>query len=89
MAIYKVKLKDQAFMDIESDGLFAVDAFKYLGIKDAGKISAEQASAIAQKEFEEYKKERDKDYISDFDMAVKKYLQEGMGQDKEKDPGEK
>ncbi len=49
-------------------------------LKDAGKISAEQAASKAQKEFEKYKKERDKNYISDFDMAVKKYLKK----DKEK-----
>ncbi|MCX5632800.1 MAG: virulence RhuM family protein [Phycisphaerae bacterium] len=46
-------------------------------LKDAGKISAEQAASKAQKEFEKYRKERDKNYISDFDMAVKKYLQKG------------
>jgi hypothetical protein len=46
-------------------------------LKDAGKVSAEQAAAKAQKEFEKYRKEREKNYISDFDMAVKKYLQKG------------
>ncbi|MFA6176972.1 MAG: virulence RhuM family protein [Phycisphaerae bacterium] len=44
-------------------------------LKNAGKVSAEQAASKAQQEFEKYKKERDKNYISDFDMAVKKYLQ--------------
>jgi len=46
-------------------------------VKDAGKVSAEQAAAKAQQEFEKYRKERDNNYISDFDMAVKKYLQKG------------
>jgi len=46
-------------------------------LKDAGKVSAEQAALKAQQEFEKYRKERDKNYISDFDMAVKKYLQKG------------
>ena len=46
-------------------------------LKDAGKISAEQAAIKAQQEFEKYRKERDKNYISDFDRAVKKYLQKG------------
>ena len=46
-------------------------------LKDAGKVSAEQAASKAQQEFEKYRKERDKNYISDFDMAVKKYLQKG------------
>jgi len=50
-------------------------------LKDAGKISAEQAASKAQKEFEKYRKERDKNYISDFDMAVKKYLQKDKGKD--------
>ncbi|MBN1973637.1 MAG: virulence RhuM family protein [Sedimentisphaerales bacterium] len=53
-------------------------------LKDAGKVSAEQAAVKARKEFENYKKERDKNYISDFDMAVKKYLHEGKGRNKEK-----
>jgi hypothetical protein len=43
-------------------------------LKNAGKVSAEQAAAKAQQEFEKYQKERDRNYISDFDMAVKKYL---------------
>lgn len=43
-------------------------------LKDAGKVSAEEATVKAQEEFEKYRKERDKNYISDFDMAVKKYL---------------
>jgi hypothetical protein len=43
-------------------------------LQGSGKISAEQAASKAQQEFEKYKKERDKNYISDFDMAVKKYL---------------
>lgn len=46
-------------------------------LKDAGKISAEQAASKARQEFEKYRKDRDKNYISDFDMAVKKYLREG------------
>ncbi|OHB59448.1 MAG: cell filamentation protein Fic [Planctomycetes bacterium RBG_13_44_8b] len=44
-------------------------------LTDAGRVSAEQAASKAQQEFEKYRKERDKNYISDFDMAVKKYLQ--------------
>jgi hypothetical protein len=49
-------------------------------LKNAGKVSAEQAASKALQEFEKYRQERDKNYISDFDMAVKKYLQK----DKEK-----
>ena len=46
-------------------------------LKDAGKVSAEQAASKALQEFGKYRKERDENYISDFDMAVKKYLQKG------------
>ncbi|MBE7549353.1 MAG: virulence RhuM family protein [Planctomycetia bacterium] len=37
----------------------------------AGKVSAEQAIEKAESEFKKYKKDRDKDYISDFDRATK------------------
>ncbi|WP_347274614.1 virulence RhuM family protein [Candidatus Kuenenia sp.] len=37
----------------------------------AGKVSAEQAIEKAESEFNKYKKDRDKDYISDFDRATK------------------
>ena len=43
-------------------------------LKDAGKVSTEQATAKAQQEFDKYRKEQDKNYFSDFDKAVKKYL---------------
>lgn len=39
---------------------------------NAGTISAEKASVKAEAEFEKYRKERDKNYVSDFDRAVKK-----------------
>lgn len=40
-------------------------------LKNAGRISAETASQKAEEEFEKYAKERDKNYVSDFDRAVK------------------
>jgi hypothetical protein len=46
-------------------------------LKDAGTVSAEQAALKARQEFEKYTKEKDKNYLSDFDLAVKKYLQKG------------
>jgi len=46
-------------------------------LKDAGKVSAEQAASKARQEFEKYRNQRDRNYISDFDMAVKKYLRKG------------
>jgi hypothetical protein len=54
-------------------------------LKDAGKVSAEQAASKARQEFEKYRKDRDKNYISDFDIAVKKYLRQGKGQSKDKE----
>lgn len=41
-------------------------------LKYAGKVSAEQAQEKARQEFEEYRKQQDKNYISDFDREIKK-----------------
>ncbi|MBU4347544.1 virulence RhuM family protein [Patescibacteria group bacterium] len=41
---------------------------------NAGKISREVAEALALEEYEKYRKWQDKNYISDFDREVKKYL---------------
>jgi hypothetical protein len=54
-------------------------------LKNAGKISAEQAAKKAMQEFDIYREERDKNYISDFDMAVKKYLQKDERANKQKE----
>ncbi|MEA3464201.1 MAG: RhuM family protein, partial [Patescibacteria group bacterium] len=43
-------------------------------LDNAGKISHKQAIKKANAEFAKYKKEQDKNYISDFDREVKKYL---------------
>ena len=43
-------------------------------LKDAGKISHEVAEALALKEYEKFRVEQDKNYISDFDREVKKLL---------------
>lgn len=43
-------------------------------LKHAGKISAVQAEEKARREFEEYKKDQDQNYVSDFDREVKKLL---------------
>src|SRR3989344_5290846 len=40
-----------------------------------GKVSAKQAEVVALKEYEKYRQERDKNYISDFDREVKKLLE--------------
>ncbi|MCX6705756.1 MAG: virulence RhuM family protein [Candidatus Woesebacteria bacterium] len=41
---------------------------------DAGKISHEVSEVLALKEYEKYRVKQDKDYISDFDLEIKKLL---------------
>ena len=41
-------------------------------LNHAGKVSAEMAAEKASAEFEKYRRERDKKYVSDFDREVKK-----------------
>ena len=41
----------------------------------SGKVSKEKAEAKAQKEYEEYRKTEDMEYISDFDKQTRRYLQ--------------
>lgn len=43
-------------------------------LMNAGKVSAEKAAILADAEFEKYKKECDKNHISDFDLEVKKII---------------
>ena len=43
-------------------------------LHSAGKVSAKQAENKALKEYEKYRAEQDKNYISDFDREVKKLL---------------
>lgn len=43
-------------------------------LKNAGKVRSEEAEEKANKEYEIYKKEQDKNYISDFDREMKKLL---------------
>jgi hypothetical protein len=60
------------------DWINKLDAFlkfnEYEILEDSGKITAEVAKEIAGKEFEEFRKLQDKEYTSDFDKEVKKYL---------------
>jgi hypothetical protein len=59
-----------------TDWIRKLDEFLKLSEKkllnNAGTISAERASAKADEEFEKYREKKDKNYISDFDRAVKK-----------------
>jgi len=58
------------------DWALKLDEFLKLSEKklldNAGKISAEKAGTKAETEFAKYRKEMDKNYVSDFDRAVKK-----------------
>lgn len=60
------------------DWVEKLDAFLKLNerqiLGDAGKISHEVAEALALGEYEKYRIEQDKNYISDFDREVKKLL---------------
>ncbi|MDO8869632.1 MAG: RhuM family protein [Methanobacteriaceae archaeon] len=60
------------------DWIEKLDAFlkfnEYEILADSGKITAEVAKEIANKEFEEFRKLQDKEYTSDFDKEVKKCL---------------
>ena len=59
-----------------ADWIAKLDEFLKLSerklLTNAGSISAEQAAQRSEEEFEKYRKERGKNYISDFDKIVKK-----------------
>jgi hypothetical protein len=45
-------------------------------LNDAGQVSREVAATLAMKEYEKYRKEQDKNYVSDFDRDVKKIIRQ-------------
>ncbi len=61
------------------DWIVKLNAFlkfsEYEILTNAGKVSHEVAEALALGEYEKYRKEQDKNYISDFDREVKKILE--------------
>ncbi len=60
------------------DWIIKLDAFlkfsEYEILTDAGKIFHEVSEVLALEEYEEYRKEQDKNYVSDFDREMKKIL---------------
>ena len=62
-----------------SDWVVKLDAFLKLNERDilsnAGKVSHEVAETLAIKEYEKFRIEQDKNYISDFDREVKKLIE--------------
>jgi hypothetical protein len=55
---------------------------EYEILTNAGKISHEVAEALALQEYEKYRVEQDKNYISDFDREMKKVLKDRSGNGK-------
>ena len=60
------------------DWVKKLDAFLHFNeteiLQDKGKVSHEVAEALALEEYEKYRQEQDRNYISDFDREVKKLL---------------
>ncbi|MDO8570936.1 MAG: virulence RhuM family protein [Candidatus Daviesbacteria bacterium] len=63
------------------DWVEKLDAFLHFNerdiLQDNGKISHEVAEELALTEYEKYRKVQDKNYISDFDLEIKKLLKKG------------
>lgn len=68
-----------------ADWITKLDEFLKLSerklLANAGSVSAEQAARKAENEFEIFRKERDKRYISDFDRAIKALEQKTLKHD--------
>ena len=60
------------------DWVLKLNAFlkfsEYEILTNAGRISHEVAATLALKEYEDYRKIQDKNYVSDFDLEVRKLL---------------
>jgi len=52
---------------------------EYEILKDAGKVSAEVAKTLAEKEYKKFRIKQDKKYVSDFDKMAQKMLKSGKG----------
>src|SRR3989344_7172493 len=86
--IYSVKtISRNSWRGLGTDWVAKLDAFLQFNERDilgnAGNISHEVAEALALKEYEKFKVEQDKNYISDFDREVKRLLK-GRKSDKGK-----
>lgn len=69
------------------DWIEKLDAFlafnEYEVLRDAGKVSHDVASALAEKEFDKYRVIQDKSFESDFDKEVKKITEKKRGREDE------
>ena len=43
-------------------------------LNDAGKVSADVAKSLAEKEYKKFRVKQDKKYLSDFDKMAKKFI---------------
>ena len=79
LSFAEIQAKNEKAMTMKDWILKLNEYLKLLGkgvLKNAGVISAKDAENKASREFEKYKKDQDKKYISDFDREVKKLLME-------------
>jgi hypothetical protein len=77
LSFAEIQAKNQQGMSMKDWTIKLDEYLTLLGkgvLNHAGKISAVEAGKIVLSEFEKYKKEQDKSYISDFDREVKKVL---------------
>jgi hypothetical protein len=78
LSFAEIQAQSQKPMEM-ADWITKLDEYlKLLGkgvLKDAGNVSMEQAQTKAETEFSKYKKAAEKKFVSDFDRAVKKYLE--------------
>ncbi|HAR99577.1 MAG: hypothetical protein US57_C0019G0003 [Candidatus Moranbacteria bacterium GW2011_GWC2_37_73] len=77
LSFAEIQAKSEHIMTMR-DWIGKLDEYlKLLGkgvLKNAGNVSAQQAEKVALKEYEKYRVEQDKKYISDFDIEVKKIV---------------
>ena len=70
------------------DWISRLDAFLKFNerqiLGDAGKITHAVAQALALKEFKKYRKQQDKNYVSDFDREVKRIIRQSAKRDRKK-----
>ncbi len=77
LSFAEIQARDELTMTMK-DWILKLDEYLLLlgkGIlKNAGKVSHEVATALAEQEFEKYRKVQDKNYVSDFDLEIKRLL---------------
>ncbi len=84
LSFAEIQAQNEQFMKMR-DWITKLDEYlALLGkgvLHDAGNVSMDDAQAKADAEFESYKKDQDKKFVSDFDKVVKGYLEDGKQED--------